>query len=533
MTLPAVDTIITRVRLYDPVVGKLPHTALAIFAGKIVALGGERDVLRWKANPTEVVDGRGLWVLPGFTDSHIHFLGYVKRLNEVELSDCRSLEEALQRIRDKVVQTPEGEWITGGGWDYNQWKPGQRPHRKWLDQITTRHFIALESKDWHTLWVNTPVLQQAGIPLDRPYQNARHLAVDPRTGEFTGVLEEEIRLWVYDLIPPVQYERIRPHFETALTELHRLGITAIHSMETPAEFAVYQEALQQERLPLRVFWYLPVKLIEHTVALALQSGFGGDFLQIAGVKIFVDGAFGSQTAELFEPYQGLGHAGVEVMRREELERWVGKAVEARLSCAIHAIGDRAVFKTLQVLGQYASRSRGAGLRHRIEHVQLIRSEDMGLFSRYGIFASVQPLHLAADIPIVRKYLRDRARFVYAFNSLQKAGAQLIFGSDAPIESFNPWQAIYTALERKYRLDPAEAPFFPEERLTLPDSLKAYTLQPQVAVGREKALGRLQPGFQADLFIPDRDIFAVSPEELKETHSLFTMVNGKVVHRTLD
>ena len=528
-----VDTIITNARLYDPVKGELPHTVLAIAGGRIVALGEERDLLRWKQAGTEVIHAAGRWVLPGFTDSHIHFLGYVKRLNEVELSDCRSLEEALQRIREKVARTPEGEWVTGGGWDYNRWKPGQRPHRRFLDQISTRHLIALESKDWHTLWVNTPVLQKAGIPLDRPYPQARHLAVDPRTGEFTGVLEEDIRLRVYDLIPPVRYERLRSPFKQAVAELHRLGITALHSMETPAEFAVYQEALHQDELPLRVSWYLPVKLVDHAAALALCSGFGGDFLQIAGVKIFVDGAFGSQTAELFEPYQGLGHAGVEVMSREELEQWVARAVEARLSCAVHAIGDRAVYKTLQVLGKFAEQSQALGLLHRIEHVQLIRPRDLDLFARYGITASVQPLHLAADIPLVRKYLGERARHAYAFGSLQQAGARLIFGSDAPIESFNPWWAIYSALERKPDLNPREASFFPEERLTRKDALLAYTYQPQVTVRRGKTLGRLQPGYQADLFIPDRDIFALPAEELKQTHSLLTMIEGKVVHRELD
>ncbi len=527
---PFPDIIITHARLYDPVKGELPFTALAIAAGRIVALGNDRDVLRWKQPGTEVISANHHWVFPGFTDSHIHFLGYVKRLNEVELSDCRSLEETLQRIREKVAQTPEGEWITGGGWDYNRWKAGQRPHRKWLDEISTRHFIALESKDWHTLWVNTPVLQKAGIPPDRPYPGARHLAIDPDSREFTGVLEEEFRLRIYELIPPPDYDSLKEHFKIALGELHRLGVTAIHSMETPVEFAVYQEALRRGELPLRVSWYLPVKRIEHATALALQSGFGNEFLQIAGVKIFVDGAFGSQTAELFEPYRGLGHAGVEVTTREELEEWVGQAVRARLSCAIHAIGDRAVFKTLQVLGKFAERSRATGLRHRIEHVQLIRPRDMGLFSQYGIVASVQPLHLAADIPLVRKYLGERSRFSYPFGSLRRAGARLIFGSDAPIESFNPWWAIYTALERKFGLNAREKPFFAEERLTLEDALQAYTHLPQVTVGRGQALGRLQVGFRTDLFVSDRDVLNVPAEEVKATGSLLTMVDGKIVHR---
>ena len=195
-------------------------------------------------------------------------------------------------------------------------------------------------------------------------------------------------------------------------------------------------------------------------------------MQLAGIKIFVDGTFGSQTAELLENYEGLSHSGVEAMDAEMLDQIVKQGVDQKLSCAIHAIGDGAVRKTLQVLAKHQKASQRYGLRHRIEHVQLIQPQDISLFSSNHIWASVQPLHLAGDIPLISKYLGKRARHSYPFGSLRRSGAELIFGSDIPIENYNPWHAIYSAMERRFNLDSRQESFFPEECLDLPTCLKS-------------------------------------------------------------
>ncbi len=527
-----VDLILFNARIYDPVEGFLPDTALAVFSNRILAVGSDEDILHLRQPHTTSIDADGRLLLPAFQDSHTHFLGYVKRQQEVSLYDCTSLQEALSRIEKKVNKTPEGEWVTGGGWNNNLWPESDYPTFRQLDSISTRHFIALDSKDWHTAWVNSPVLERIGVSTDRPYANAKHLAVNPHTGEFTGILEEDARLRVFDLVPPPTYQRLRKSWQQVTRDFHRLGFSGVHTVETPAEFKIYQEARRQGEMGLRMFWYLPIQHVGAAKELAIELGLGDDFLKIVGAKIFVDGAFGSQTAELLEDYLELGHSGVEVLTEQQLEADVAKAVEARLACAIHAIGDRAIRKTLRVLGKFAEQSRKYGLVHRIEHAQLIHPDDVPLFKKYGIVASVQPVHLAADIPIIQKYLGGRGWYAYPYATLLRHGAKLILGSDIPVETFNPWHAIYTAVERRFNLDPKEPSFYPEEKLDLPACLAGYTSNSAEVVGLGHRQGRIKAGALADFFLADRDVFSVSPEEMKSTQSVLTVVDGVVVYREI-
>jgi len=524
-----IDLIFFNAKLYDPVEGFIPQTALAILNGKIYAIGSDQDIQSLKRPKTTVIDAKGHWLLPAFTDAHTHFVGYVRRQSEVNLETCRTLKEALRLIKNKVEQTPVGEWICGGGWNHNLWPDADRPTRHQLDEISEQHFIALDSKDWHSCWVNTPVLKRANIALDRPYSGATQLALHPRTGRFTGVLEENARLIVFDLIPRWNYIRLRENFLKTVQNYYRLGFSAIHSMETLAEYQIFREARDKSELGLRVFWYMPDALLSDAEKFRAQQQPADIWLNLAGVKIFVDGAFGSQTAELLDNYDGLSHAGVETLDEDSLNQIVSQCVDARLPCAVHAIGDRAIRKTLRVLAKNIDASQRHVLRHRIEHAQLIQPDDLALFSKYQIYASVQPLHLAHDIPIIHKYLSTRAHYTYPFASLHKSGTKLIFGSDIPIEDFNPWHAIYSAMERRYRLEPTQASFHSEQRLDLNTCLQAYTVNAAAVVGMDTQYGRVQPGRLADLFLADREIFGIEAESLKNTQSLLTLVDGRIVY----
>ncbi|NIV14503.1 MAG: amidohydrolase family protein, partial [Aliifodinibius sp.] len=236
---------------------------------------------------------------------------------------------------------------------------------------------------------------------------------------------------------------------------------------------------------VRVFWYLPVSLLSTIEELNIHSGFGNSFLKNCGVKLFADGALGSQTAEMLENYEGLNRSGISVLSQEELNEIIGRSVSQELSCAIHAIGDKANRKVLATFGKFYHESQGAGLRHRIEHAQLLHPDDISKFQKYNITASVQPIHLAADVPIIEKYWGERGRFAYAFGSIANSGGRLIFGSDTPIESFDPWKSIYTALQRKYLMNPKESSFYPEEKIAIDQAIKAYTLDSAWVVGEEK------------------------------------------------
>ena len=524
-----INHIIVNAKLYDPIQGILPESALAISGSKIVYLGDDRGARSLNQSEADLIDAKGRLLLPAFTDSHTHFLGFVRRQNEVNLENCHTLQEALHLIEKEIGQTEPGEWVTGGGWNYNNWPDGEIPTRHHLDNLSTRHFIALDSKDWHSCWANTAVLKLADISPDKPYPGAIQLALHPETGEFTGILEENARMVVFNLIPKWDYTRLRENYLKTVENYHNMGFSAIHSVETNDDFKIYQEAYRQQELGLKTFWYMPHQSLSQAGNLKSQHDSPDLPLQVAGVKIFVDGTFGSQTAELLENYEGLSHSGVEAMDSETLDQVVKRAVDQKLSCAIHAIGDGAVRKTLQVLAKHHKLSQKYGLRHRIEHAQLIQPQDRPKFFEHHIYASVQPLHLAGDIPIIEKYLGKRARLTYPFGSLHRSGAELIFGSDIPIENYNPWHAIYSAMERRYNLDPQEESFVPEECLDLSTCLKAYTVNPAKAVGMESRFGRIAVGMDADLTLLDRDIFKISVEDLKETESLLTLINGKIVY----
>jgi predicted amidohydrolase YtcJ len=527
------NLIIYNALLYDPIDGFLNASAIGIDGNKIVLLGSDKEILGYRRSETQVINARGKILLPCFTDGHIHFIGYVRRKEEVRLEHCTSLDETLSHIKKKVERSVEGEWITGGGWNRNLWPSNQYPHFRLLDQISARHFIALDSKDWHTTWVNSPVLHLAGISAEVPYKKAKHLAVHPVTGEFTGVLEEEARLKVYQLLPKLNYAKLRKSYLSSLLDFYRLGFSGIHIVETPDEFEVFREAKLAGEIGLRTNWYVPIQMISKVTEFSQRETVGDDFLRISGTKVFVDGTFGSQTAELTENYRHLHHAGIGVLDQQQLKDFVNQSVKNKLSCAIHAIGDRAVRRTLHAIGEKAKQSRSLDLRHRIEHAQMVHPNDIHLFKKYNVIASVQPLHIAYDISLIEKYLGERGKFTYPLASLHQNEVNLIFGSDAPVEDFHPWKAIYSAMERRLNLNPTEPSFYPEEKLNLPTCIKAYTYNAAKAVGVENRLARLQLNMLADFFLVDRDVFNIELPALKDAESVLTVIDGEIVYRNLE
>ena len=508
------------------------ETALVISDDKIVSMGADTEILSLADTQTRKVNGQGQWVLPALIDSHAHVVGYATRKLQIDLSDCESINEALRKVKIEVESSPKEFWITGGGWDKNRWGLTDFPNKHQLDEISTQHFIALDSKDWHSLWVNSPVIEKCGINNSSESIKGGEIVRDVN-GVPTGIFQENARSLIFGNMPPPPLEKLKPALLKTFSEFHRFGITAAHSMETPVDFSTYQELYFENNLGLRIFWYLPVKFLSNAEELKVQSGFGNSFLKICGVKLFADGALGSQSAEMLENYQGLNHAGIGVLSQDELHELVGRCVFQKLPCAIHAIGDKANRKVLNTFGEFYSESQTAGLRHRIEHAQLLSADDISKFQKYNITASVQPIHLAADIQMVEKYWGERGRFAYPFASIAGSGARLIFGSDTPIESFDPWKGIYTALQRKYLVDPKENSFYPEERIATNQAIQAYTSDSAWAVGEENNLGSIEIGKQADLIMIDQDIFSEPSEVILETKVLLTIVAGKVVHQIVN
>lgn len=519
-------------KVYDPSSPRFyRHTALAAAGDRIAAAGKDAEILELAKPGAQTIDGRGCWLLPGLTDAHSHLGGYAERKLSIDLSDCATLSEALAKIRAKAA-APPGSWISGGGWDKNLWGLEGFPDKKLLDGVSTHHFIALQSKDWHSLWVNSSALQSCGIDETTEEPAGGRIHRYPGSREPLGVLQEKACEKVLRAIPPPSFEQLLPALKETFAEHHRLGITGIHSMETLADFARYQALYRRGELELRIAWYFPARYLEEEGIEEISPEAGNRFLKICGVKLFADGALGSQTADMLENYQGLNHTGVEVLSAEELLYKIRRGVEQKLSCAVHAIGDRANRKVLHAFGAVQAASHALGLRHRVEHAQLLHPDDIPLFSRFRVAASVQPIHLAADIPLIERYWGTRGRYAYAFGSLLKSGARLVFGSDAPIESFDPWKGMYSAAARKYRCNPAEAPYYPEEQIPITEAVAAYTANSAYMIGEEAHLGALAEGKLADLVLIDRDVFNEPAEALLQTKVLLTALGGKVVHQAM-
>lgn len=504
-------------------------TALAVAGERIVAIGDDAEIRSMAAADTRVIDGRGNWVLPAFIDSHTHLSQYAARKLQIDLDGCRSLAEAGEKIRARVKSAAPGSWVTGGGWHLAGLGLSEYPDKHFLDEISTQHLIALQSKDWHSIWVNSTVLAACGIDENHADPAGGRILRMPNSREPSGILQEKAWEPVWQSIPPATLEQLHPVLQETFAEFHRFGITAVHSVESPYQFSHYSRLYDRGELGLRVFWYFPVRFLPQGKHEEFSTRRGSSFLEICGVKMFTDGSLGSQTAHMLAPYQAADHCGVEVMSSEELQANIGLAVAQKFSCAIHAIGDAANRKVLTGLGEVAAESRRLDLRHRIEHAQLLDPADIPLFARHRVIASMQPIHLALDVPLIEKHWGERGRYAYAFRSLQKSGARLIFGSDTPIESFDPWKGIYSAVARRYACDPAEPAFYPEEALTVPEAVAAYSSGSAYAAGEEQRLGMLKAGMLADFIRIDRDIFGEAPETLLETGVSLTVQAGRVVY----
>ncbi len=500
--------------------------ALACLEGRIVALGTDAEI-RDRFSHLPEVDLGGLTVLPAFTDAHLHLVALGFSLRQVDLGDAGSLEEAILRVAEAVRRAPAGSWVLGRGWDANRWPEGRLPRREDLDPVAPRNPVALWSRDGHLLWCNSPALLQAGVGPGTPDPPGGR--IDREDGEPTGILRETATVLVVRAIPKPQ--EAEAAVLDAARYLHRFGITNVHHMAGPGEettvLSLLQDLYRSGNLRIRVVAAIPAQRLEEAVRLGLRSGLGDEWLRVGFVKIFADGTLGSQTAAMLEPYDGQPqNTGIATYDREALIDLVVRASEAGWACAVHAIGDRANRLALDAFEAAREVSRRWGLRHRVEHAQLLHPLDLPRFGTLRVVASMQPVHCASDEPLVRRYWGGRARYAYAWRSLRQTGAVVAFGSDAPVESPDVLRGLYVAVFRRHPEDGRELPV-PEESVSVREALRAYTLGAAYAAGEEHIKGSLEVGKVCDLVALDRDILR-QPESLPEARVRMTVLGGEVV-----
>jgi predicted amidohydrolase YtcJ len=503
-----------------------PRTSALLIEGERILAWGE-EALEWgRESGAMAIDLRGATIWPGLCDAHLHLKHYALALRKVDC-ETESLEQCLERIAARARQTPPGEWILGHGWNQNRW--GRWPTAEDLDAVAPHHPVYLTAKSLHAAWVNRLALQQAGITANTPEPPDGRILRDAH-GEARGILLESAMKLVERVIPEPQGEALVRLIEEAQDALHRLGITAVHDFDGPDCFQALQTLQQRGRLTLRVVKSIPLPLLSEALALGLRSGFGNDFLRIGAVKIFMDGALGPRTAAMFEPYlEEPQNHGILNLDGEELAEIGRRAAAGGLSLAIHAIGDRANHEALQGLAQvrmFERERRLSPLRHRIEHVQLLHPQDTRRLAELGIVASMQPIHAPSDRAMAERYWgANRLPYAYAWRTQREAGARLAFGSDAPVEAPNPFWGLYAAVTRRHPQFPS-APWYESQALSLQEALEAYTLTPAWLAGMEDRLGKLAPGYFADLLVLEADPFELASETWKDFRPRAVMVGGE-------
>jgi hypothetical protein len=498
--------------------------ALAIAGEKVIAL--DQAALAWRGAPDVVVeDLDGAFVMPSITDAHVHLMWYARSLRELHLRDL-SRAELLDQVRRQAEARSPGEWITGRGWDQNIWDDSSFPTAVELDGVAPRHPVALRAKNGHALVANTVAMEAAGVNRQTP-DPVHGEIVRNAQGDPTGIFLESAIGLITQAKPAPSLDTLVDLLDEAQDHLLAVGITGVHDVDGPPAFEAMQELKRQGRLRVRIVKYIRRETLEAAIEAGLRSGFGDDKLVLGGLKLYADGALGARTAAMFSAYEHEpDNVGILTLDPDELQAVARRAADHGLQMAIHAIGDRANKLVVDMLTSV--RDIDPTLRHRVEHVQLITPEDQKRLARGDFIASMQPTHAIHDMDMADRYWGERSRHAYAWRSLQEAGATLAFGSDAPIEVFDPFLGLYAAVTRQSEVDGTPGPdgWYPEQRLTLFEALRAFTWGAAYAAGLEDRLGLLVPGYYADLAVLDRDIFSVPPTQLLETQVKRVMVAGE-------
>lgn len=475
----------------------------------------------------ETIDLDGRLALPGLVDAHVHFLWYALGLDSVRMVGIENLDQALGLVAEAVLNSGPNDWIVGDSYNHNVWGMDREPNRYDLDKVAPHIPVLISSKCGHTAWVNSKALKLAGITAATPDPEGARIERDEQ-GEPTGLLREGASDLVYRVIPATDPKKALAMLKRAISLAHSMGLTGIHNCEGRDSLRYFGELARAGELNFRVVQNVPVDSLDEAIAVGLTSGVGGEWVRIGGIKLFVDGALGSQTALMFEPHEGSENLGIQTMPEEELRDLVLKAAQGGLSSVVHAIGDKA---NNMVLNMYetALKDGDPTLRHRIEHVQLLTEQDVPRLGSSNIIASVQPTHILGDIDLVHKYWGKRGRYAYPFKSLLEGGAVLAFGSDCPVESMDPILGIHAAVNRQRPGGYPKEGFYPEERLTVAEAVRAYTYGPAYASYQESVTGTLEVGKLGDVVVLEQDIFAIRPQEIHSVKVKATIIGGNVVY----
>jgi len=514
--------------------------AVAISGDKIVAVGSAHDVAPYRGSRTKMIDAGKRLVLPGFVDCHIHFMDGSLGLTRVDLNGAKTVAEIQKRVKVYAAAHPREAWITGMGWTYPTFKPSGLPDKQVLDEVVPDRPVYLVAFDGHSSWANSKALNMAGIKRDTPDPPNGKIVRDEK-GEATGALKESAGDLVAKMMPkPTRAQRLAA-LRVGIREANKAGLTRVHSAGQDFEWLdLYDELRRRGQLTLRFYiaYFLdPPELTPQAIDKIEQTRrtYDNEWISGGAVKTMLDGVVEAHTAAMLAPYSDdptqIGKLFWEPARYKDA---VAELDRRGLQIFTHAIGDRAVRTALDAYEEAAHRNRTSDARPRIEHIETITAEDIPRFGKLGVIASFQPLHAYPDEDTLDIWARnvgpERAQRAWVWHSIESSGGHLAFGSDWPVVTLSPWEGVQNALTRKTREGTPAAGFVPNERITLEDTIKAYTLGAAFAGRREKTEGSIEPGKLADLIVLSQDLFKIDPSQTAKTKVLLTVVGGKIAYK---
>ncbi len=505
---------------------------LAIQGDSIVAVGDSAALAKWIGPKTETVRAAGL-VTPGFMDDHVHLMEGGAHLASVDLRDAATPEEFTRRIKAFAATLKPGEWITGGDWDHELWPGSPLPDRSWIDSVTPNNPVLVNRLDGHMSLANTAALAAAKI--DRSIKPIAGGEIVRRPdGQLTGVLKDEAGVVVESVIPTPTESRQDATLARAMQHAASVGVTGISSVSTTwaGGIAALRRARVNGTLTLRVSNYIPLGEWRSMADSFKANGPGDDWIRLAGVKGLVDGSLGSTTAYFDAPFTDKpATSGFLTTPEDSLRRWITAADSAGLQVVVHAIGDRANGLLLDIFEASAQKNGPRDRRFRIEHAQHLRPRDIPRFAALGVIPSMQPYHAADDGRWAEKRIgAERIKTTYAFRSLLDAKARLMFGSDWFVAPLNPMPGIKAAVTRQTIDGKQPNGFVPEQKITVEEALRAYTVDNAYGMFWEAKLGQLKPGMKADVAVLDRDLLTMPADSLDRTRVRLTVVGGKIVFK---
>jgi predicted amidohydrolase YtcJ len=531
--LLAPDLVIVNASIHTMDKARPTAEAVAILGNRIVALGSTPDIRALAGPGTRVIDAGGKLVFPGFNDAHVHFLMGGFSLANVDLRDAQSPQEMARRLGEYAKKLPKGRWILGGDWDHEKWPDAPLPMKQTVDAATPDHPVWVNRLDGHMALANSLALKLAGVTKETKDPPGGLIVRDPRTGEPTGILKDAAEDLVDRAIPEKTFEEKHVAARAATEHAAQVGVTSLADMSAGDDVRLYQYMLEQGELKTRIYATRSIVSWEVLAKTGVRAAFGSDLLRIGGLKGFADGSLGSSTALFFQPYSDTPDTRGLLFDQMLPEGIMLKRVEAAdklgLQIMIHAIGDEANLRILDIYQQAAEKNGPRDRRFRIEHTQHLRPTEIPRFGKQKVIASMQPYHAADDGRWCDKRIGpERSKATYAFRSLLDSGAVLAFGSDWTVAPLNPMEGLKAAVTRQTLDGKHPNGWTPEQKLTIDEAVRAFTVGSAYAEFAENVKGTITPGKLADLVMLDRNLYQIPPADIDKARVLLTIMDGRVV-----